>query len=173
MAHMFRKKLPKVKPDELFTKWKVVRGDLVQVMVGKDKGKQGIILKALRPTNSVLVEGCNLVKKHVKGSRDQPGGIATKEAKIHVSNVALVDPSNGKPSKIAIRFLEDGKRVRVAKKTGTVIPRPAVLTAKRRVNVTDTPKDTAPADVLEVTYIPMLEKRLEQLSVQPEQPVSQ
>eukprot|EP00301_Raphidiophrys_heterophryoidea_P002530 c11180_g1_i3.p1 GENE.c11180_g1_i3~~c11180_g1_i3.p1 ORF type:complete len:116 (+),score=29.21 c11180_g1_i3:51-350(+) len=95
MAHMFRKKWPKVKPEHTFLKWKIVRGDLVQVMVGKDKGKQGLVLKALRPENSVLVEGCNLVKKHVQGTRDQPGGIATKESKIHVSNVALVDPSNG------------------------------------------------------------------------------
>ncbi len=75
--------------------WKILRGDLVQVMKGKDVGKQGVIKKVLRDRNRVIVEGVALVKKHVKKTKDTPGHIITKESSIHYSNVSLVDPRTG------------------------------------------------------------------------------
>lgn len=96
-------------------------GDKVQIVAGKDKGKEGTVLKTFPNKDRVVVEGLNLVKKHTRPSgMDAQGGIVETEALIHVSNVSLVDPSNGKPTKVGIR-LEDGKKVRFSKKTGEAL----------------------------------------------------
>lgn len=96
-------------------------GDKVQIITGKDKGKVGTVLKTLPNKDRVIVEGLNLVKKHTRPSgMDAQGGIVETEAAIHVSNVSLVDPSNGKPTKVGIR-IEDGKKVRFSKKTGEAL----------------------------------------------------
>ncbi|MBT2649905.1 MULTISPECIES: 50S ribosomal protein L24 [Bacillaceae] len=96
----------------------VKKGDKVVVISGKDKGKQGTILSAFPKQNRVLVEGINIVKKHSKPSQLNPqGGIISKEAAIHVSNVMPLDPKSGKPTRVGYK-IENGKKVRVAKISG-------------------------------------------------------
>ncbi|WP_126424802.1 50S ribosomal protein L24 [Brevibacillus marinus] len=100
----------------------VKKGDTVIVIAGKDKGKKGRVLAAYPKKERVLVEGINLVKKHTRPSQSNPqGGIVTQEAPIHVSNVSLIDPKTGKPTRIGYKVLENGKKVRVAKKSGEII----------------------------------------------------
>ncbi|QBO36020.1 50S ribosomal protein L24 [Periweissella cryptocerci] len=99
----------------------VKTGDKVRVIAGKDKGKEGVIVKTIAATDRVVVEGINIVKKHQKPSNAFPqGGIIDVEAPIHVSNVALLDPSTNEPTKIGFKE-EDGKKVRFAKKSGSVL----------------------------------------------------
>ncbi|MDA5110114.1 MULTISPECIES: 50S ribosomal protein L24 [Brevibacillus] len=100
----------------------VKKGDTVIVIAGKDKGKKGRVLAAYPKKERVLVEGINLVKKHTRPSQTNPqGGIVTQEAPIHVSNVSLIDPKTGKATRIGYKVLENGKKVRYAKKSGEVI----------------------------------------------------
>jgi large subunit ribosomal protein L24 len=99
----------------------VKKGDKVMVISGKDKGKSGIILEAFPKQSRVLVEGINIVKKHAKPSQVNPqGGILNQEAPIHVSNVMPIDPKSGKPTRVGYT-VENGKKVRVAKKSGEVL----------------------------------------------------
>ena len=98
--------------------------DTVQVISGKDKGKQGKVLRVDPKNDKVFVEGVNIIKRHQRpqnvGLTQTEGGIIEKEAGIHVSNVALIDPKDGKPTRIGIEVI-DGKRVRVARRSGTRI----------------------------------------------------
>jgi len=100
---------------------KIKKGDMVQVIAGKDKGAQGRVIEAYPQRDRVLVEGVNRVKKHVANSYNErgaeSGGIVTQEAPIHVSNVMVVD-SDGTPTRVGYRFDENGKKVRVAKSNG-------------------------------------------------------
>ena len=99
---------------------KIKKGDRVVVLTGKDKGRQGSVLKVLPKDSRVVVEGLNMVQRHTRPTQlDPQGGIKNKEASIHVSNVALVD-SNGKATRVGFRVAGD-KKVRVAKTTGEVI----------------------------------------------------
>ncbi|QXE01865.1 LSU ribosomal protein L24P [Terribacillus aidingensis] len=99
----------------------VKKGDKVKVITGKDRGKEGTILEAYPKKNRVLVEGVNIVKKHAKPSQDNPqGGILDIEAAIHVSNVMLIDPKTGEPTRVGYE-VKDGKKVRIAKKSGQAI----------------------------------------------------
>ena len=99
----------------------VKKGDKVKVLSGKDRGKEGVILEAYPKKDRVLVEGVNMVKKHAKPSQDNPqGGILNKEAAIHVSNVLPIDPKTGEPTRVGYE-VRDGKKVRVAKKSGEVL----------------------------------------------------
>ncbi len=99
----------------------VKKGDKVQVLSGKDKGKQGVILEAYPKKERILVEGVNIVKKHQKPSQDNPqGGILEKEAPIHVSNVLPIDPKSGEPTRVGYED-RDGKKVRIAKKSGEAL----------------------------------------------------
>ncbi len=100
---------------------KIKKGDRVVLITGKDKGKQGEVLKVLPSESRVLVQGINTVKRHTKPSMGNAGGIVTKELSVHVSNVALVDPKDGKPSRVGFKVLADGKKVRVAKRSGEVV----------------------------------------------------
>jgi len=102
---------------------KIRKDDQVVVLTGKrsDKGKQGRVLKVFPAENRVLVEGINIVQRHTRPSQVNPqGGIVNKEAPIHVSNVALVDPKTGEPTRVGFRE-ENGRKVRFAKKSGEVI----------------------------------------------------
>ena len=99
-------------------KMKIKKNDTVIVLSGDDKGKTGVVKQALPRESKVVVEGLNMVKRHTKPSQKNPGGIVSKEAAIHVSNVALV--KDGKATKIGYKVV-DGKKVRVARKTGDVI----------------------------------------------------
>jgi len=99
---------------------KIKRGDRVQVLTGKDKGRQGNVLRVLPKEDRVVVEGLNLVQRHTRPTQSDPqGGIKSKEAALHISNVAIVD-SKGKPTRVGFR-VEGDKKVRVAKTTGEVI----------------------------------------------------
>ncbi|MGB2991316.1 MAG: 50S ribosomal protein L24 [Paenisporosarcina sp.] len=99
----------------------VKKGDKVMVISGKEKGKTGTIIAAFPKTDRVLVEGLNLVKKHMKPNQANPqGGIVSQEASVHVSNVMLIDPKSGEPTRVSYK-VEDGKKVRVAKKSGETI----------------------------------------------------
>ena len=99
----------------------VKKGDKVMVISGKDKGKTGVVLTAFPKKDRVLVEGVNIIKKHMKPNQANPqGGIVSQEAAIHVSNVMLIDPKTGEPTRVGYK-VEDGKKVRVAKKSGEII----------------------------------------------------
>ena len=101
---------------------KIRKGDRVQVLAGRDRGRRGEVLAVMPKDNRALVQGVNMVKRHQKPrGLNQPGGIQEKEAPIHLSNLALLDPSSDKPTRIGFRTLEDGKKVRVAKRSGEVI----------------------------------------------------
>ena len=94
-------------------------GDKVVVISGKDKGKEGKIIKVLRNENRVVVEGVNIVKKHVKGNGQTAGSINEVEAPIHASNVMIVDPKTKKPTRIGHSVNKDGKKIRVARKSNS------------------------------------------------------
>ncbi len=96
-------------------------GDKVVVIAGKDKGKEGKITKILRSENKIVIEGVNVVKKHVKGNGQTAGSIVEMEAPINASNAMIVDPKTGKPSRIGHTVDKSGKKVRVAKKSDSKI----------------------------------------------------
>ena len=99
---------------------KIKEGDKVVVLTGKDRGAEGEVIDVMPKADRVVVRGVNLIKKHQRQTPSQEGGIMTREAPIHVSNVALKDPSTGKPTRVGFK-IEDGKKVRVAKASGEVI----------------------------------------------------
>ncbi|MCL6548099.1 MAG: 50S ribosomal protein L24 [Alicyclobacillus sp.] len=101
---------------------RIKKGDKVVVISGKDKSKSGRVLTVFPKEQRVIVEGVNLVKRHTKPNPKHPeGGIIEKEAPIHVSKVMLADPKTGEPTRVGYKFLEDGRKVRYAKKSGEVI----------------------------------------------------
>ena len=102
---------------------KIKKGDRVKVIAGRSKGKVGDVLRVLPAESRVVVSGVNVIKRHTKPSRDQQGGIVEREAAIHVSNVALLDPKSSKPTKVGFKFLEDGRKVRFARGSGETIDR--------------------------------------------------
>ncbi|MBN9543453.1 MAG: 50S ribosomal protein L24 [Alphaproteobacteria bacterium] len=97
---------------------KIKKGDTVIVTAGKDKGKQGVVTKVMPKANKVVAEGINTVKRHEKPSYTSAGGIVEKELPIHVSNVSLVDPESGKPTRVGFKIDSDGVKYRFAKKSG-------------------------------------------------------
>ncbi|KAL5702236.1 hypothetical protein ACHQM5_027477 [Ranunculus cassubicifolius] len=141
---------------KLIQHWKIVRGDNVMIMRGKDRGETGVIKRVIRSQNRVLVEGKNLVKKHIKQGQGHEGGIFSVEAPLHVSNVQVLDPVTGKPCKIGSRYLEDGTKVRVSRGIGasvSIIPRPEILKIRTTPRPTTAgPKDTPMELVMEKTY---------------------
>lgn len=102
-------------------KLKIKKGDEVVVLTGKDKGVKGEVLKTMPAQNRVIVQGVNMVKKHNKPTQFSAGGVEQKELSIHVSNVALADPKSGKATRVGYKTLKDGKKVRVAKKSGETV----------------------------------------------------
>ena len=104
------------------TKLHIKKGDTVIVISGEDKGKTGKVLKMLREEQKAIVEGVNIVTKSSKPSAKHPqGGFVKVEAPIHVSNLSLIDPKSGKATRIAIKVKDDGRKVRIAKKSGEEI----------------------------------------------------
>ena len=99
----------------------IKQGDKVIVTTGRDKGKKGEVLKIFPKEDRALVSGVNVVKRHQRQTQTQQGGIVTKESTIHLSNLAHVDPKSGKASRIGFKTLNDGRKVRFAKKSGEVI----------------------------------------------------
>jgi large subunit ribosomal protein L24 len=102
-------------------KLKIKKGDHVVVITGKDKGKKGEVLKMLPEKNRAIVRGVGVVKRHQRQTAAQEGGIISKEAPIHISNLALEDPKDGKPTRVGYKFLKDGRKVRFARRSGEVI----------------------------------------------------
>jgi large subunit ribosomal protein L24 len=104
-------------------KFKIKKGDRVVVVTGRHRGRQGEVLRVLRSDDRVIVQGVNVVKRHQRPSAQNPGGIIEKEASLHISNVAHVDPSNNTATRVGYRTLEDGRKVRFAKRSGEVLDR--------------------------------------------------
>jgi len=100
---------------------KIRKGDRVVVLTGRDKGRAGEVIEVRPREARALVRGVNLVKRHQRQSVKQEGGIIQKEAPVHLSNLALVDPKDGKPTRVGFRVLEDGRKVRFAKRSGDLI----------------------------------------------------
>jgi large subunit ribosomal protein L24 len=102
-------------------KLKIKKGDHVVVITGKDKGKKGEVLKVLPEENRAIVKGVAIVRRHQRQTTTQDGGIISKEAPIHISNLALEDPKDGKATRVGYKFLKDGRKVRFARRSGEVI----------------------------------------------------
>ena len=100
---------------------KIRKGDKVVVLAGKDKGRSGEVLSVQPKDDTALVRGVNMIRRHQKQTQSQEGGIITKEAPIQLSNIALADPKDGKPTRVGFIFQKDGKKVRVDKRSGEVI----------------------------------------------------
>ena len=104
-------------------KSRIKKGDSVVVVTGRDRGKTGEVTRVLSKKNKVFVQGVGVVKRHTAPSASNPGGVIEKEMPIDISNVSLVDPKDRKPTKIGYRFLEDGRKVRYAKRSGEIVDR--------------------------------------------------
>ena len=102
-------------------KLKIKKGDKVVVLTGRDKGKSGEVLRVLRDEERVLVQGVNMIKRHTRPAAGQTGGIIEKEAAIHISNVAHIDPKSNKPMRVGYKVLGDGRKVRFARRSGEVL----------------------------------------------------
>ncbi len=100
---------------------KIKKGDKVVVIAGRDKGKSGEVLSVMPKEGRATVRGVNLVKRHTKASMQSEGGIISKEAAIHLSNLAIADPKDGKPTRVGFKVLDDGRKVRFAKRSGDLI----------------------------------------------------
>lgn len=100
---------------------KIKKGDRVVVLAGRDKGKQGEVLRVMPKELRALVRGVNMVRRHQRQTQTQEGGIISKEGPIHLSNLAIEDPKDGKPTRIGFKTLEDGTKVRIARRSGEVI----------------------------------------------------
>jgi large subunit ribosomal protein L24 len=100
---------------------KIKKGDRVVVLTGRDSGRTGEVVQVMPKEERALVRGVNVVKRHQKQTMQQEGGIISKEAPIHLSNLAIADPKDGKPTRVGFRVLEDGRKVRFAKRSGDLI----------------------------------------------------
>ena len=102
---------------------RIKKGDRVVVLAGKDRGNQGEVLRVIPAENRVVVQGVAMIKRHRKASLGGEGGIESVEGKVHVSNVAHIDPKDGKPTRVGFKTLSDGRKVRFAKRSGEVLDR--------------------------------------------------
>ncbi|XP_072530808.1 large ribosomal subunit protein uL24m [Salminus brasiliensis] len=152
--------------------WSVFRGDMVELLFGKDKGKQGKIIQVFRHRNWVIVEGLNTHYRYIGRSGDYKGTYIASEAPLLLKDIALIDPSDRKPTEIEWRFTEEGERVRVSVRTGRIIPKPLFQRKDGIIPLQwkDGPKDTSPEDMLKKTYIPSLktleEEVIEKMNIQ-------
>jgi len=103
------------------TKLKIKKGDKVVVTAGRDKGKTGDVIAVFPKDNKALVQGVNMVKRHQKQTPQNQGGIINRESRIEISNLAIADPKDGKPSRVGYKINDDGTKVRIAKRSGEVI----------------------------------------------------
>lgn len=100
---------------------KIRKGDKVVILSGKDKGRNGEVIKVNPEENTAIVRGINMVKRHQRQTQTQEAGIISKEAPLHISRLAIADPKDGKPTRVGFRIEEGGKKVRVAKRSGDLI----------------------------------------------------
>jgi len=152
--------------------WTVLRGDTVEILAGKDKGKQGKVTQVFRHRNWVILDGLNTHYRFIGKSGDYRGTYIASEAPILLRDIAIVDPTDRKPTEVEWRYTEEGEKVRVSTRTGRIVPKPVV---ERRDGIIpqqwkDGPKDTDPEDALEKTYVPSLktleEEVMEKLNIQ-------
>ncbi|KAG9355240.1 hypothetical protein JZ751_000078 [Albula glossodonta] len=138
--------------------WSVFRGDTVEVLSGKDKGKQGKVTQVFRNRNWVILEGFNTHYRYIGKSDGYRGTYIASEAPLLLKHISLVDPTDRKPTEVEWRFTEEGEKVRVSVRTGRIIPRPVVQRKDGIVPAQwkDGPKDTASEHALEKTYTPSL-----------------
>ena len=101
-------------------KFKIKKGDQVVVNTGRDKGRRGEVIEVRRTENRVLVQGCNIVKRHTRPTQTNPGGIINKESPLHISNVSLIDPDSGKATRVGYE-VKDGKKIRIARTSGKAL----------------------------------------------------
>jgi len=136
-------------------RWKVVTGDQVEIRFGKDKKKQGEVLKVLRKKNKLVVKGVNVTKRHkrIGMSDEQKDGYWYAESPVHYSRVALVDPSTGRGARVRWGVV-DGKKERIAKKSQTVIPKPVFKYRNEKKRDVVGPKDTPAEATLQETFDP-------------------
>ncbi|MFZ9502792.1 MAG: 50S ribosomal protein L24 [Beijerinckiaceae bacterium] len=100
---------------------KIKKGDKVVLIAGRDKGRSGEVVKVMPSEGRALVRGLNMVRRHQRQTQNQEGGIISKEAPVDLSNLALIDPKDGKPTRVGFKILEDGRKVRFAKRSGDLI----------------------------------------------------
>ncbi|XP_048848531.1 probable 39S ribosomal protein L24, mitochondrial [Brienomyrus brachyistius] len=152
--------------------WSVFRGDTVEILSGKDSGKQGKVVQVFRNRNWVILEGLNTHYRYIGKSADYRGTYIASEAPLLLKDIALVDPSDRIPTQVEWRYTEEGERVRVSVRTGRIIPKPVF---QRKDGIVpqqwkDGPKDTSPEDALEKTYMASLktleEEVMEKLGIQ-------
>ena len=100
---------------------KIKKGDKVVVLTGRDKGRSGEVIRIMPKENRAMVRGINIIKRHQRQTAKEEGGIIRREGTIHLSNLALADPHDGKPTRIGFKILDDGRKIRVAKRSGELI----------------------------------------------------
>ena len=100
---------------------KIKKGDKVVVLAGRDKGRTGEVVQVMPKESKALVRGVNMVKRHQRQTMNQEGGIISKEAPLHLSNLAVADPKDGQPTRVGFKILDDGRKVRFAKRSGDLI----------------------------------------------------
>jgi large subunit ribosomal protein L24 len=152
----FHKPKPQVREAEAKKQWNILRGDRVQVVGNHpERGKQGIVKVVLREKDRVIVEGINLGARQIKGDKDRgiQGKVIQLARSMHASNVNLVDPVTNKPTRTRKKILESGEKVRIAAKSGAIIPRPDILTMRKKpINSVVTESCTPEDDAWEITY---------------------
>mmetsp|Transcript_14106 Transcript_14106/g.20859 ORF Transcript_14106/g.20859 Transcript_14106/m.20859 type:complete len:181 (+) Transcript_14106:23-565(+) len=135
------------------SKWIIVRGDMVEMISGIEEGKQGVVQKVIRKTNRLIVEGFNMKQVTLPQRNDSPEREVIRPEPVHLSNVSLVCPETGQRTRAVRRYLEDGSRVRIAKVSGAVIPRPSILTQRKQPkSLVMGPKDTELKYAHEITF---------------------
>ncbi|XP_075454499.1 large ribosomal subunit protein uL24m [Ascaphus truei] len=145
--------------------WSVFHGDTVEVLFGKDTGKQGKVSQVIQPRNWVVVEGLNTHYRYVGKTNEYKGTYVASEAPLLLNQVSLVDPTDRKPTEVEWRYTEEGERVRVSLSTGRIIPKPVEQRSDGIIpeQWTDGPKDTSVEDALDRTYIPSLKTFQEEI----------
>lgn len=155
LARFFSESMRKFDKQVPFDKWKIVKGDNVMLNTGPEKGKMGKIMTLSRRKNFIILEGLNMKATRIRNEEEGGYSLRSIPRPIHISNVNLVDPKIGKGTRIRIAYLKDGRKVRISKRTGTIIKKPTrfQLTYRaRNKNRVDGPKDTVKASVLKLTY---------------------
>ncbi|XP_030044198.1 probable 39S ribosomal protein L24, mitochondrial [Microcaecilia unicolor] len=138
--------------------WKVFRGDTVEILIGKDKGKQGKIVQIIEARNWVVLGGLNTHYRYIGKVGDYRGTYIASEAPLLLNQISLVDPADRKPTEVEWRYTEEGEKVRVSTRTGRIIPKPLFQRVDGIIpeQWKDGPKDTSVDDTIEKTYKPSL-----------------
>ncbi|XP_063040854.1 large ribosomal subunit protein uL24m [Engraulis encrasicolus] len=145
--------------------WSVFKGDTVEILAGKDKGKQGKVTQVFRHRNWVILEGLNTHFRYIGKSGEYRGTYVASESPLLLSQISIIDPTDRKPTEVEWRFTEEGEKVRVSLRTGRIIPKPPVQRSDGIVpeQWKDGPKDTSTEDALRKTYTPSLKTLQEEV----------